>query len=143
RPTKKEPVLRDSFFSSIRRIAADLGLYHCSSAFRGGDQCSDFGWRKRAVLTDLEPGNSNRPDPRPDQLEDLGAERLHHSSHLPVPALGNCDFKKRVAGGIADVIDGGWARGPIRKRDALAQSVELLLAQSRRSLHQVGFGDLR
>src|SRR5580704_6398608 len=77
--------------------------------------------RKCPGFSNFEAADFDTADPRSNQLEHLGVERLHHPPHLPVASFGEGDLEKGEARRIAHAGYLGGASGTIGELDPIAQ----------------------
>jgi hypothetical protein len=66
------------------------------------------------VLADLQISDRDVSDFDPDQLQDFGVERLHHSADLAISPFRDGDLEEREARRIAHTSHFGRPRGTVR-----------------------------
>ena len=90
------------------------------------------------MAADRKAGEGEGADAGADELEDAGAQGLHHAADLAVAAFGEGDLEKRVARGVAHTGDHGRKGRAVGKGHARPEAVEGSLVQQRGGFHQVG-----
>lgn len=74
------------------------------------------------------------------QFQHLAVQGLDHAPHLTVAPFGNCQFEKGVGTQVAQALDARRTRRAIIQFNALAQLLQLLVAEQRRAFDTIGLG---
>ena len=75
-------------------------------------------------------------------FEHFASDRFQHAAHLPIASFVQSYFDERIFRGIADAFHPRRLSGAVAERHAVAQLLQLFVAEQRGCLHQICFWEL-